>query len=81
MPSPDSVKLIVGFDYERLGTCQYPVPAPGTAAGEAECGEPAVYRGWWFCDGCPDVEEILLCEEHLRCILVAECILAAEESG
>jgi len=72
MPSPDSIKLIVGFDYERLGTCQYPVPAPGTAAGEAECGEPAMYRGWWFCGAGQHKEEILLCEEHLRHILATE---------
>ena len=63
---------ICGFDYERLGACQYPVPAPGTAAGETECGEPAIYRGWWFYDDKSDVEEILLCEEHLRLILDTE---------
>ena len=72
MPSTDSIKPIVGFDYERLGTCQYPVSALGTAAGEAECGEPAVYRGWWFYDGWSGREEVLLCEKHLRYILAAE---------
>jgi len=72
MPSLDSIDLVVSFDYEQLGTCQYPVPAPDTAAGEAECGAPAVYRGWWFYGTRQHKEEILLCEEHLRHILATE---------
>ncbi len=51
-------------DYETLYRCTYPVDAPHTMEGEADCGERAIVRIWW-----DDYEHpMYACPEHFTVV-------------
>lgn len=63
----------VGWDYEQLAKCQYPVFAPSTPTLEDDCSEPALFKVWWWLeeDG-RDAGDMLVCQEHFDTITKEE---------
>lgn len=49
------------IEYEPIKLCNYPVQ---DKIGEYGCGEPAVYRVWWYGDDCDD--EMFVCFKCLQ---------------
>jgi len=53
------------FDYEVIAKCNWGVPdSHSSPEGISDCGEPALYRGWW-----DDGVKMPLCQVHLGLIL------------
>ena len=60
--------MTAGYDYEALASCQYPVFAPGTPTLEDDCGEPALFKVWWWDENGEDLGDMLVCPEHFDTI-------------
>ena len=64
---------MIGYDYEPIAECQYPVYSPGTPTLEDDCGEPALYHVWWWYDeDGSDLGDMNVCKKHLDLIIEQE---------
>ena len=64
---------MMGYDFQPIAKCQYPVFSPGTPTLEDDCGEPALYRVWWWYDeDGSDLGDINVCQEHFNLIVLQE---------
>ncbi len=60
----------MGYDYEQIAKCQYPVFSPGTPTLEDDCGEPALFHVWWWDEEYADYDlgDMNVCQEHFDVI-------------
>ena len=61
----------MGYDYEPIAKCTYPIFAPGTPTLEDDCGEPALFHVWWW-DGVYDLGDMNVCQKHFEVITKEE---------